>query len=265
MEGGTKKLRLVIHNIDNDKQQIIRLFMGNVKGKEINITDNIHYGSEGHWLETQMGIIHNCNNEPDILGYEMKKYSSKITFGDFSASEYLFTKNKKIIENKNNITRNKFIRYFGTPNPNKNNRYSWSGNCVPRYDEWNQCGQTIYFNENLDLCIMYSYDRDKRNCKIDYPEFLKCDIIIAIWKRDKLEDHINKKFNRNGFFVCKKVDDTYQKICFGKPFNFNFFVDNIKNKKIIFDSGMYEGNTRNYSQFRSYSNNFWDMLITEEY
>ena len=48
-------------------------------------------------------------------------------------------------------------------------------------------------------------------------------------------------------------------------FDFNYFVDNIKNKNIIFDSGMYEGNSRNYSQFRSSANNFWNILITEEY
>ena len=34
---------------------------------------------------------------------------------------------------------------------------------------------------------------------------------------------------------------------------------------IIFDSGMYQGNSRNYSQFRSSANNFWNILITEEY
>jgi hypothetical protein len=39
----------------------------------------------------------------------------------------------------------------------------------------------------------------------------------------------------------------------------------IKNKLIIFDSGMYSGNNRNYSQFRSINNNFWKTLITEEY
>ena len=56
----------------------------------------------------------------------------------------------------------------------------------------------------------------------------------------------------------------YDKICFGKPFNFNFFVENIKTDIVIFDSGMYQGNSRNYSQFRS-SNKFWNKLIVEEY
>jgi len=259
-------------NIENNKQLIINKFMKNVKGKPILIENTKHDGNEGHWLESQMEIIHNSNNEPDILGYEMKKYSQKISFGDFSASEYLFSKNKKNIENinnweknKNNITRNNYIKYFGSPNPLKNNRYSWSGNCVPRYEIWNYCGQMLKFNDNLDLCVYYSYEKDTREDKSSYPIFIQDNIIIAIWTKDKLKQHINNKFNKNGFFLCKKINNTYEKICFGKPFDFNYFVNNIKNKNIIFDSGMYQGNSRNYSHFRSYNNNFWNNLIIEEY
>lgn len=259
-----------------NKRQIIKLFMTNIKGKEIVIKNSKkHCGSEGHWLETQMGITSNSKNESDIFGYEMKKDSSKITFGDFSASEYLFSKNRETIEKLNGwdkneckITRNNFLTYFGTPNPLKENRYSWSGSCVPKYGVWNSCGQSMYFDENLDLLISYSFEKDTREEKHSFPKYLQnCGsvIIIAIWKKGKLEGHINKKFNVNGFFICKKINNTYENICFGKPFDFNYFVDNVKNKNIIFDSGMYEGNSRNYSQFRSSAKNFWNMLITEEY
>lgn len=156
----TKPNILIIEEEDtedtkNDKQLIIDKFMTNVKGKPILIKNIKHCGSEGHWLETQFGISSNNKNEPDLLGYEMKKNSSKITFGDFSASEYLFSKKKEIIENmnnwkkgKNNITREDYIKYFGTPNPLKNNRYSWSS-CVPTYGIWNYCGQMLKFNDSL--------------------------------------------------------------------------------------------------------------------
>ena len=257
---------------DDNKQMIIDKFIKNIKGKEIIIENSTHCGSEGHWLEIQMEISHNSNNEPDILGYEMKKNSSKITFGDFSASEYLFSKKKENIENINNwernenkITRTEFIKYFGTPNPSKNNRYSWSGSCVPTYGTWNYCGQMLIFNDYLDLCVYYSFKNDTREEKQTYPNFIQNKIIIAIWKKNKLEQHINKKFNKKGFFICKKINNKYEKICFGKPFDFNYFVNNIKNKNIIFDSGMYEGNSRNYSQFRSLAKNFCNILITEEY
>jgi hypothetical protein len=259
--------------IYDNKQTIINLFNTNVKGKEIIIPNVKHCGSEGHWLEAQMGIKHNSKNEPDLLGYEMKKNSSKITFGDFSASEYLFSKNKCTIEEKNNwnknetiITRKEFIIYFGIPNPFKKNRYSWSGKCVPKYGIWNACGQMMIFNDNLDLYILYSFEKDTRDVKYSYPKFLQdTNITIAIWHKQKLQNHINNKFNKMGFFICKKINDTYEKICFGKKFDFNHFVNNIKNGNIIFDSGMYNGNSRNYSHFRSSSTNFWNELIIEEY
>jgi len=69
--------------------------------------------------------------------------------------------------------------------------------------------------------------------------------------------HINNKFNNKGFFICKKIDNKYEKICFGKPFNFDYFIECMKNKKI------YEGNRRNYSHFRG--TYFWNDLIIEEY
>jgi hypothetical protein len=272
--------------IDPDKQKIIDLFMKNVKGQEIILkseTSKKHCGKEGHWLEDKMGIKHNSKNEPDIFGYEMKKNSSKITFGDFSASEYLFSKKRELLNKLNGwsedeflVSRNEFIKYFGTPNPQKNNRFSWSGSCVPIYGSWNKCGQMLIFNDNNDLCAQYCFEKDERECKSEYPDFLRKPvsastststniITIAIWKSSKLEDHINKKFNNKGFFICKKVYEKYEKICFGRPFDFKYFVENIKNKNIIFDSGMYRGNNRNYSQFRSNSTNFWNLLITEEF
>jgi hypothetical protein len=192
----------ITNDIENNKKIIIDKFIKNIKGKEILIKNNSHCGSEGQWLEKQMGITINSKNEPDILGFEMKKKSSKITLGDFSASEYLFSKKKDFIEKLNNwkkdeykITRTEFIKIFGTPNPLKDDRYSWSGKCVPTYDTFNNYGQMLKFNDNLDLCIYYSFEKDKRQ-NHDYPDFIKTDIIIAIWEKTKLEKHINKKFNK---------------------------------------------------------------------
>jgi MvaI/BcnI restriction endonuclease family len=201
----------------------------------------------------------------------MKKESKKITFGDFSASEYIFSKNKPIICEFNNwtenivMTREQFIKYFGNSNKLKHGRYSWSGKCVPTYEKYNDCGQKITIDEKNNICIFYRYNKDNRIHKKEYDYLKEGKILIVIWLKSKMEQHINKKFNVNGFFICKKEENVYSKICFGKAFDFSYFIENIKNKNIIFDSGMHCGNSRNYSQFRSSEVNFWDKLIVEEF
>ena len=252
--------------------QIIDTFNKNVKNVKICLGayHSKHSGKEGHWLEKKMGIVHNAKNEPDLLGYEMKKSSSKITLGDFSAAEYAFSAKRKLINAYNNWTdnvvmsRTNFIKFFGNPNPLKSNRYSWSGTCVPRYNEWSANGQMLTILDTVDIVIYYSFSKDKRH-RDDLPEFLKHDdIVIAVWTIAKLTKNINSKFNVNGFFLCKKIGRKFQKICFGKPFGVDYFIQCIKNGKIIFYSGMYDGNSRNYSQFRG-NKTFWDELVIAEY
>lgn len=253
-----------------NKQRILNLFYENIKGKQYNGSVK-HDGGEGHWLETLMNIKHNNRNEPDIDGFEMKKISNKITFGDFSASEYVFSKKRELINKYNNWTdeqymnRDEFIKTFGTLKPDKH-RYSWSGSCIPKYGEWNDCGQKLHIDRKNNIGIFYCYSKDMRENKINFPDYLKKHkLLIAVWHHTKMEKHINMKFNSNGFFIINKTKNIYDKISFGKPFDFNTFIDNIKNGSIIFDSGMHIGNNRNYSQFRSNYNNFWNKLIIEEF
>ena len=262
--------------VPSNKELIIELFMKNVKNKNLSTaaSNTKHDGKEGHALEKAMNIKHNASNAPDLHGYEMKKDSNKITFGDFSASEYLFSLKRKTIntENKwkddeNKLTRDEFIKFFGTKNIHKDNRYAWSGACIPKYNVYNYNGTIFKFNANNDLCIYYSHSKDTREEKTTLPEYLKKeDVLIVFWSKDKLKNHIDKKFNDKGFFICLKDKKTnlYNKIGFGEPFSYSFFVANFKTNKIFFDSGMYCGNERNYSSFRA-SGNFWRDLITEEF
>jgi len=247
------------HSVDMMKT----MWKCNVKGKKFT-GEKKHCGSEGQWLEDLFGISPNSNNDADLRGYEIKKESDKITFGDWSALEYLFTKKKRFTSNY--MTKNMFIETFGTFKDDKK-RYSWSGKCFPTYGIWNYCGQIIEFDEDNNLCIYYSYEKDKRPKKNEFPTFLKKEkkILIAIWTYGKLEKHVNKKFNKKGFIICKKDNsDVYNSICFGSPLDVNLFFEGIKKQKIYLDSGMYQGNNRNYSQFRA-NKDFWNSLIIEEY
>lgn len=253
------------------KEKIIKSFDENVRGQKPESLKATHDGAEGHWLEDRMGVKHNASKEPDIFGYEMKKSSDKISFFDLSASEYLFSKSKISINKANNwetgkisISKPEFIHYFGTLKEDKN-RYSWSGKCFPTHGSYNFCGQIITISDTNDICIYYSYSKDQRK-DVDIPEFLKRDnVLIAIWLKDKLKNHVNKKFNNKGFFICKKTNSVYDKLCFGKPFDFEYFMKNFKNRTIFIDSGMADGNSRNYSNFRSTPKDFWSELIVEEY
>jgi hypothetical protein len=187
-------------------------------------------------------------------------------YNPYSANEYLFSKNKRYINNDYKISKLDFIKYFGTFKNDKK-RHSWSGTCVPKYNIYNNCKQILNIDTSNNICIYYCYNKDNREDKNNLPEFLQQgdkELLIAIWLYEKFKDKIDNKFNKKGFFICKKENNVYNKICFGKPFNFDFFIENIKNKIIFFDSGMYEGNNRNYSHFRS-NINFWNKLIIDEY
>ena len=113
-----------------DKEKIVKLFIDNVKGNiaDTSSSNQNHDGKTGHWLEKKMGITHNADNKPDLFGYEMKNEttSGKISFGDWSADEYIFLhgrgKNKiNSINEKYQLTRKQFFEIFGKPNIEKDN------------------------------------------------------------------------------------------------------------------------------------------------
>lgn len=255
-------LHRALFKLKLQKIKILVLFFKHIQYAKI-VYENKHCGSEGHWLEDMFNIKHNSSNTPDIYGFELKKQSNKITLGDFSCSEYLFSKNKPFIDSINcsniKITRNEFISLFGSSKIK--DRYSWSGECIPKYGIWNDYGQILMFDDFNNLYIKYSSKHDKRN--LTYNNILNGieELVIAYWSAEKLKKCINKKFNSNGFVICSKYNNVYSKISFGLPFNFTYFIENIKNGMIIFDSGMYTGNNRNYSMFRSKNKDFWNNLI----
>jgi hypothetical protein len=262
--------------IDKNKQMIIDRFNQNVKDKIADTTNSNqrHDGKKGHWLEQQMGIKANASNSPDIYGYEMKNQTSsgKITFGDWSADEYIFQHGrptKKHATNQNyNISKNRFLEIFGKANQKKNNRLSWSGTPCPSYlNGYSPYGQVLKIDHNSDIVICYSYSKDQRVDKTQtIPiEMQKEDLVLAKWYRESIKKKLEDKFNQQGWFTCKmNRQGVYDSIHFGKPMNFESWIELLEKGIVFFDSGMYYGNSRNYSQWRAYST-FWDTLITESY
>lgn len=244
------------------KKKIITLFDKKVRGKKSDTTSSNarHDGKDGHWLETQMGIAHNGNNAPDINGFEMKNHTtSKTTFGDWSPDYSLFKRKVNILK------RDQFLQIFGAPNIEKENRYSWSGKPCPKINTFNEFGQKLEIDECNNILTIYSFKKDKRvNKDKIVPKDLQQDrLIIASWSAELMKKKVEKKFNKLGWFKCNKNSESvYTSIVFGDPINFKTWITGVKKGLIFFDSGMYDGNPRPYSQWRA-NNNYWESLITD--
>lgn len=247
-----------------NKQKIIDRFNKNVRGKtsDTNSANKKHCGKEGHWLELQMGIKPNASNKPDIYGYEMKnETTSKTTFGDWSASYYIYK------DDKYDITRDDFFDIFGKPNPKKNNRPSWSGEPCPTIHKWNQFGQKLVVDKENNIIALYNFDEDKRKRKNKIiPKSMQVsNLIIAKWSASKMKEKVESKFNNNGWFKCyKDKEGRYCSIAFADPFNFETWIQDVKTGLVFFDSGMYKTNNRNYSQWRA-NNKYWEDKIVSRH
>lgn len=117
------KLITILNNIKITDKTIIlskikNLFDKNIRNKKYNKNLITHCGSEGCWIEQQLGLNSNNHNNSDFMGYEIKKKSNKITFGDWSANEYIFKPECIINDFNNNIKINKlnFLKLFGNYN-----------------------------------------------------------------------------------------------------------------------------------------------------
>lgn len=268
--------------MEANKRKIIDLFHQNVKGRTPDVSSkNIrHDGRRGHWLEAQFGVSANADNEADLYGYELKNEttSGKTTFGDWSANEYIFKVGPFAYLFAGNTTPEKqdsFCRIFGKPNMEKGGRFSWSGSPVPKIGHFNDFGQILVIEDNFDITAYYSYSEDRRTDKeIIVPSQLRQEfLILARWygvssptgKGKTLKDKLEDKFDVLGWFTCKTDSSgAYNKICFGEPVVFENWIQLVSNGTVYFDSGMYEGNKRPYSQWRA-NNDYWNSLITDCY
>jgi hypothetical protein len=241
-------------NYDAVRAEIERKFLKNIKGKK---PDNLHEspdnaGAEGDWLTRMMGLNKNGLNMPDYKGFEMKKCSAKISFGDWSPSYSLYS-----IE----LSRGDFLRIFGSK---KNGRFSWSGSVFPKINLVTRGGQEIKADYDAGIEITYSYSKDKRKNKDKIvPERYRVEnLILATWSKERLNTFISNKYGAHGYFILvKNHNGLYSDIVFGPPLNYNTFIFNFKKGIIFLDCGMVLGNPRQYMTFRA-NKDFWFKLAT---
>jgi len=255
----------VSDNNSPEKQEIINLFLTNVKGKEI-ILDNYnssHCGKEGHWLEKQMNIKANQKNSPDINGFEMKKETNNVTtFIDKVPSVKLLL--DVAIKPKDTKNKLKFWNMFGSKK--QTDEITLGGWKINKYDN---NGQILVVDKNNNIQIIYNYIQDKRANKAEIiDDFYKLEPqIILQWHMADIKKCIDNKFNIQGFFICKKdkKNTSYDKICFGKAFTFEQWIDDVKLGKIYYD-GYSKCNGRWRGCFRA-NNVYWNslLILDEEY
>ena len=252
---------------DNTKERIIEKYLKNVHGKKPDTTGYVqrHDGKQGHWLEKQMGVKPNASNTPDLFGYEMKNHTNSVlTLGSWDPNYWVF-RNEEY-----GITRDSFLDIFGHPNPEKNNRPSWSGKPVPKIDGTNSFGVRIEIDNESNVIFVYSHSDDTRDNKsFVVPKELQIEnLTICKWNssgKKSLREKVESKFNQKGWFKCLQNEQgVYTEIVFGAPFTFEMFINYFKDGDIYFDCGMYRGNDRNYCQWRT-KNSFWDSLITSRH
>jgi hypothetical protein len=248
-----------------DKEKIVELFDKKVRGKfpDLRAFNARHDGGAGHWLESAMGIVANSSNTPDLYGFEMKNNTtSKTTFGDWSANYYIYQDIAYQLSDRDD-----FLHIFGRPNPDKEMRYSWSGQPCPKVKNFNLYGQILVVDSDKNIHAKYSYSKDKRQDKLHVvpTDLQKEDLTIARWNKNSIKGKLERKFNQKGWFKCLQDESgVYNSIVFGDPINYDNWIKLVESGVVFFDSGMYEGNPRPYAQWRA-NNSLWNQLITSRY
>ena len=160
-----------------------------------------------------------------------------------------------------------FLTIFGKPNQEKGGRLSWSGEPCPKINKFNSFGQKLIVDDENNILAIYSYSEDQRKNKhIIVPEEMKKEnLTLAKWEINSIQQQLERKFNQYGWFKCSAdKDGVYNEIAFGKPINYENWIADVKRGLIFFDSGMYAGNNRPYSQWRA-NNSYWENLIVSRY
>lgn len=220
-----------------------------------------HDGAEGDWLTRAMGLSVNGKNEPDFKGFEMKKDSAKISFGDWSPDEGLYRGGKAKA-----MDRQKFLRVFGVARRSlldgSIERYSWSGSVFPKVGGYNEAGQLMAVDPQNNVSAQYDFLKDERPDKSTVvPATYRSGVVtLARWTAVVLRERVERKFNKLGWFKClKDVNNRYCGIKFGKPINFESFIMLVRSGDVFCDCGMISTNARPYMTWRA-SSKIWERL-----
>jgi len=233
------------------KNEILKIWQKNIYNKELSQSqlNNNFSGKSGNLLEIAFGLKVNNENKSDFIDFELKLYSSIITFGDWKGI-YLWEINQ-------NISRNDFLRFFGHYNKIKKNYY-FTG---PLYfGEISKRGFYWELKRNrLNLC--YNSLEDSKQYLV--PKKFQTILILVTWNIKDLKTKYLNKFSGN-IILAKKIKGIHKKLLIINNISWNNFLFKFKNNIIKFDPCVSTKCFRNRSLFRI-PTNFLLSLGYKEY
>ncbi len=236
------------------RDEIVERFRTHVLGRQPDLSsyNARHDGAEGDWLTYQMGLSANGKNEPDFKGFEMKKSSSKITFGDWSPDVAVYHTRVR----RSEMSRDEFLRVFGavpaTSRGEGAGRFSWSGKVFPKVGSVNFAGQEMLVEEQGDIVILYRHVLDTRKATAVPAKFRTGEVCLARWTAGQMKNRVESKFNVRGWFICEKAaNGTYARVVFGPKIDFACFIRLVRCGLVFCDCGMHMGNPRPYMTWRA--------------
>lgn len=192
------------------------------------------------------------NNLVKNVFNNLQKYDIKFEFkkvlGEYSASEYIYSDDKKYLD-KCNYTTNKKFNNCITLRRDVFDKYFVINVC---YGRWSDNGQRMIVTDSNDILIVYNSCYDKRG--INIPKYLqKKNIVLMYWSYEKLSKYINKKYNK-GFIICNSIKGVYDNVCIVKAFDIDYFIDSIKSLLITLNM------KDDVGQFKV-KMSFWESII----
>ena len=241
--------------------QLIEIFQKNILGKRVPLDG--HDGFIGHWIERQFGVSANGECDADWNGFELKTGKAKTSFGDWSADHYLW-KEDTSFSGTNREKRDSFLGSFGAAvRADRPGRFSWSGKAFPKVGQRTLGGQIMSVNDNMDIEINYDFSLDRRhNRGILVPRPLQRDgVVLARWTNNSspksLKNRVEKKFGQRGWVkLVQNRSRIFVEMQIGPPITFSDWIADVKAGAIFLDSGMYQGNSRPYQNWRA-DNKYW--------
>lgn len=233
----------VIYNTIEIKN-IINLWYKNVYNKKIVQKNILFSGCCGHQLELLFGLKPNNKNQSDFINFELKQYSSKITFGDWKGS-FLFEVDLE-------ISRLDFLKKFGTYN-NTKKKYYFVKPAIPTFPCISLKG---YFWEIIETELkLQSNVQNLVNKK---------NISLCVWNLKQLEIKFMNKFSGN-ILLAKKKKGVHKSLIVINKLEWFLFLKLFKKGIIYLDPCLSSSCARNRSLFRVQTTQLLNILGYTEY